>query len=539
MALTKTELVQLDKDLDAGIPYHLLNGMCWEEAVLTLFRYHATIAAGQQSEKVQFKALQDRFRDAAHIALSWISQCCNKAHVLPPQMQDQKVWNSIEELFDASLKYSAVLDTMNILWSDWQEVTRQGTSDFVLSYRSEKAMCREIGDFIVGVAEEFPSFDYEKYNRLFRKLSPHLEDDRLVYTLSNKTFSFAKREIVRPLQPPRDLDPAWSFGSYTVAQFDSFWESLLTFAFIHSTCYGRVAKEKGFPVNSAVPVLSKDEWLQHLSHWSRLEEKTVESIIADLTLDIQLLGTVGDKKSDASYQPFALLGGYLALNTRFVATSNAQRNMWDLLSILRPPVWGSLNENKESYWKNELTERLKRKGLQTYRITVGKGDIDLLVLDPNAHFALAIQMKFQVAVDRIKPHITNYVRKAQMQAKEGTDWIKMNLRDAAQQLGMSETELQQYQIEPLALMKNHLMTGYVPDDVPITNESLLFWIIDEPHRQNLRTLWRCAKAESHLPIVGVHFVEERKTLEFAGKRFIRSSLPQKEPWSPEKDIRIV
>ena len=71
-------------------------------------------------------------------------------------------------------------------------------------------------------------------------------------------------------------------------------------------------------------------------------------------------------------------------------------------------------------------------------------------------------------------------------------------------------------------------------------ERLMKWVVDEPHRATLETLWEVANNRSYFPIPGVHYSDKDAEAEFAGVHFTGEALgmTHRRHWTPEADIKL-
>jgi hypothetical protein len=231
------------------------------------------------------------------------------------------------------------------------------------------------------VADQAPEFE-----KLLSELNPRdVGGGKVKYELLPDLFDRMKA-IQRPLLNHLwELDSDWNVGGYTLAEFREVWLSLVTFSLANQlACFRSGAIGGGLP--SLVPVKSLQRWRKELVRWSGVSPDAVGQIIADLTFAAELR-VPGKKQPDVTFQPFIGIGGdLLALSGSLVLDSNAERNLWDLLSIIRPRLHSDLRNKKERQWLQELMPSLATMGLQCLsgpRVKLGtqESDLDLLVVD--------------------------------------------------------------------------------------------------------------------------------------------------------------
>jgi hypothetical protein len=74
----------------------------------------------------------------------------------------------------------------------------------------------------------------------------------------------------------------------------------------------------------------------------------------------------------------------------------------------------------------------------------------------------------------------------------------------------------------------------------VINERLFNWLLGEPHRRSLATLWRVADELRYLPKIGTHFEEVRDSMEFGTFRFWGDPIgfALRAAWDPSTDIDL-
>jgi hypothetical protein len=240
---------------------------------------------------------------------------------------------------------------------------------------------------------------------LLSEVQPRHDWRRIKYAIPPATYERQAEIQRRVLSPLWELDSSWDFGGYTVAQFREFWIALGTVCWIHHWVVHSCSIEE-LALNSTVVVRHRERWEKELSKWSGLSQELLSHIIDDLIYDPSLHGP--GKQGDVTYQPFIPLGsGLLALSNSLVMPSNAERNLWTLLSIKRRDLHSRLQTQKEELQLSELSSKLKSVGLRTFgrlhfTYEGQSSDLDLLVPDDREHFGLGCQLKWRTNPDSIK-----------------------------------------------------------------------------------------------------------------------------------------
>ncbi len=547
-ALPKDELIKLDSRIDSCIDLSPFSKLGRTHAILHLMREYAYIHHSNSAggSKTHGRLHEDRMRDALHWAQVWSYGAC-KADATFERRTKFSTIEIMYSTFQAANSYSSAFDMMNLLWRGWQLAEKSGDDTISVNFRNDKQKQQELADHFTSVPEPDPpeeteSLVFEMLHKMqLRKTGPHA----IEYEISASLVRWISQNLITKLEPEWHLNPDWDFGGYSVLEFRNFWTSLNSYAFAHLSACNAMAKNMDknypFPFDSAVPYFSKKVWIKKLSEYSELSMEKVSAILADLQFDYALCDPQkkDQAKTDVIYQPFVALDkDKLALNAQLVVISSAERNHWALLSILKKDLFSELSSMKEDFWLSKLKPFFEKVGIECASLDLGgKGNIDLLLVDRNDKFAVAAELKFLIAPDRIKHEPIKEIEKGQVQTNRSVKWLKENPEKASEKLKVNEADLARWTIEPLVITKNSMFLAYMTDEVtPIINEALLQWIIGDPHRRNLRSAWKVAKAQSFLPLIGEHFKESRKEIKVGDIVFVGTELAPTNEWDFHKDI---
>jgi hypothetical protein len=243
------------------------------------------------------------------------------------------------------------------------------------------------------------------------------------------------------------------------------------------------------------------------------------------------------RQPDFTCQPFfPLQHDLLALSGSLLVDSNAERNLWDLLSIIRPEVHSALRNKKEEYWLRSLTGFLSERSLTcASRIPVKLGpdktDLDLLIIDRARHFALGCQLKWLTAPDRIRDveYRDTDLLVGVDQAELSRRWLATKPAALASTLSIPAQEVAETRFEVAMLSKNMIGSSVVyrrAPDIPVITERLMKWVLGEPYRATLEMLWNVADRRSYFPVSDVHYSHEDAEAEFAGVHFTAAGLSE-------------
>jgi hypothetical protein len=362
--ISQSELYAVDERIDAGIADFDIWKLPRPAVLLHLLRFYedylrlglpALVEAGDVDS---YLAGRKNAQDALQFALVWA------AERTPPSVSvDLELCSEVYErclpMFEGAIAYSHVWDMMVLLWKERARGEWDGPDRINVSYKDPLASDFDVTGRLVA-PPDLPGFrdrigtEPAAFTELVGRMKPRdVGGGKVGYDLLPDVFDAMKAVHRDLLGHIWELDGSWDLGGYTLAQFREVWLSLVTLCFAHQlACWKSGAIGGG--VRSLVQVKSSSRWAKDLSRRSGVAVTAVSRIIADLTFAPEL-HRPGKKQPDVTYQPFVPLGQeLLAVSGSLVLDSNAERNLWDLLSIIRPKVHSDLRNRKERYWADEL-----------------------------------------------------------------------------------------------------------------------------------------------------------------------------------------
>ena len=152
-------------------------------------------------------------------------------------------------------------------------------------------------------------------------------------------------------------------------------------------------------------------------------------------------------------------------------------------------------------------------------------------------------MKWLADPDAVKDiqYIDDELQKGIEQAELSLQWLHAKTERLQQVTGISTDALHTYEFKAMVLSKNSIGSGWAyKPGVPIVNERLLHWILGEPHRRNLQTVWQVGEERRYLPKSEKHFTVEDIVVEFGDIRFLGENIgiALQESWDPVVDIDL-
>ncbi|MFZ0730937.1 MAG: hypothetical protein WAM79_01310 [Candidatus Sulfotelmatobacter sp.] len=188
-------------------------------------------------------------------------------------------------------------------------------------------------------------------------------------------------------------DDALVLGNYTLGIFRKFYSALIAICSVHeNACFVRAQLKKAYPANSAVMILTREDWIRFLSKISGLSKTDVSEILADL-----MFGAT--KTLDLYVHPFVSLDAkpeLIGIVPHFPLKSRADENILRVCSYLRPKLYDAITSVKE----DEMRKDLKAQAYSGFRIRGPRSlpddlpDVDLVIEDTLSSTVVIAEMKW-------------------------------------------------------------------------------------------------------------------------------------------------
>jgi len=183
-------------------------------------------------------------------------------------------------------------------------------------------------------------------------------------------------------------------GSYSMKQIKEFVAALQTLCAIHDhLCFLAAQRRREFPVNSAVLVKKRDEWVRELSSISGMDRQAAGEILGDLTFGDRVpidlhseLFVPLDKKAD-----------FLAVVPHFGLSARVDENLLRTLSRTDKKAYDRLSEIKEEEMLDELRFALPKaiSAFGPYELPKdAKTNLDLVIVDEPGSTVLLVELKW-------------------------------------------------------------------------------------------------------------------------------------------------
>lgn len=556
--LTKEDLQKLDGLIDQSVGSEALLSLPRDVALMSLLRFfedYCRLFALGRANFADGASLLKLGQDGMHFAVNWIHTYCDDPSRNDKLELDFEAYGAAAHLHEAAIRYSTIWDLMAQLYRGAAIGDRVKNDQIVLSYENPDAELFDTCSHFLA-SPDAPDFQ-ENLEGVLARLNPaellqsidihRHHSGRIKYSVPDKVFADIAEAQRSVLVSRWELGEDWNLGGYTLSEFREFWIALLAICWIHNAvCF--FSGLKGGALESVVKAMSWHGWQSEISRRSGLKKESVAAILNDLIYDPHLYGS-GNKQPDVTYQPFfRLRGEFLALSNQLVMLSNAERNLWDLISITRPEIHSRLRNEKEALWLKELCPKLEAYGLRPFgpiklEYENKPSDLDLLVIDDANRFGLGLQLKWLNHPDRIRDvkYVDAELVKGLDQAEFARKWLNSKPTRLNQLIGLSANEVNKFEFQTAVFSRNTLgSTTTIREGFPILTERLLDWILGEPHHLNIKTLWRVCDDRLYMPKRGDHFVDHDVPAEFGGIKLIgkKMGLRKLRSWDPSTDIDL-
>jgi hypothetical protein len=551
--LTTPELIDLDSQIDEHVKSFRLLSRPRDEAVLHLLSYFDLWIEdiGKKPDINRRNGYQVSYEALNH-SIRWVFKYCvvssnNKNIVL-----EQEGLNEVSEIFGEAMNYQELWVQMSLLHKGRNVVSKRGDNVFWVASTSTEKKEIDIARMLLTHADDPRTIEdtyvtnknTETYVQNKLKIGSK-SSATMRYSFPSEVFSLVKDLVTKRHLRKWTMDKTWNLGGYTYEQLKEFWDTLNSLSIIHAFA-ARTLRKTSKRLNSLVKIQLLEDWVNEISKWSKLSRSVVSQIIIDTIYDTSL-HQEGAKKLHVMYQPFFRLeDNRLALSGTIVQITEIERNVWDLISRIRPQIHDQLKNLKEGYWIRQIIEKTKELNIKCvpdikFKFEDKNGQIDLIMIDHKLNFGLICELKWLTPAASVEGVAYNdkQLEKGITQAELAARWVDSKISELSVKVGISIKELDKIEWKPLVIGKNSLPSGHVKnEDVPIINELLLMWILDKPHYKDLRSLWCVANTRGYLPIEGKHFQNTSMQVEWGSLRFVLHDVGFNvlKPWRPETDI---
>lgn len=244
---------------------------------------------------------------------------------------------------------------------------------------------------IAGPQLEMTEAILRRYNRILDEASPRGErgfqyEDSFV--LARRTYRKYITRMEQIMRRSEHLD----LGIYTLGEFKCFYAALMAVCAMHDfLCFLWGQRTTRYPIESAVLVKKRNEWIALLSLLSGLGAATTEQLLNDLTFNSKRL-------PDLHVFPFVPLDTgkeLMALAPQFILGSSPEDNILRVCSYLRESTFNLLSKDKETTMREDVLGALKNfRCRHSILLPDHSTEIDLLVEDLSSSTAVIAELKW-------------------------------------------------------------------------------------------------------------------------------------------------
>jgi hypothetical protein len=295
-------------------------------------------------------------------------------------------------------------------------------------------------------------------------------------------------------------------STFTLKEFRGLYSGLLALCGVHDlACAWRGQMKGQYPINSAVMVFQRKDWIKLLRRITSLPQSIVEDAVTDLTFG-------ATKTLDLFVHPFVPLSNdseVLGLIPQFPLKSRPDENIIRVCSYLRPSLHDALTDSKEQEMRNELQtaarSTLKLRGPRP--LPGGDGDIDLIVEDSVNSALLIAELKWLRRTIRPTEHTGR--QEEFLRAIEQIRKVKVFLQANPRYLldvGDVSKSLNDYKGVYFGIIARDYFVWVDPREFPVIDYDQFLRVIGEP--KSLQSTMEELLTFNWLPVEGRDFVVE-------------------------------
>jgi hypothetical protein len=183
-----------------------------------------------------------------------------------------------------------------------------------------------------------------------------------------------------------------NLGTYTLKEFKRFYSALLSVCSVHEVLCYWWGLEHGYPIDSAVLVRQRRNWVELVSRLTSLTAETTDAILTDLTLTRK-------RSVDIFVHPFIRFGQdslYVMTAPQFPLKSRADENILRTCSYLNPTAYNAISQLKEEEMRRDLTSELSPGFAPRGPVVIPEAgtDLDFVLEDIGSSAVLLAELKW-------------------------------------------------------------------------------------------------------------------------------------------------
>ena len=307
--------------------------------------------------------------------------------------------------------------------------------------------------------------------------------------------------------------PEIDVGSYNLKDFRLFYVGLLAICGAQDYLCFRWAEEHAYPLESAVLVRTRTEWIKTISALVCLAPELVAAMIHDL-----VLGRF--RTQDLQLSPFVPVHqdeSILAIAPPFVLASNWEENILRACSYVRPRVFSETTRTKEEEMRDQLKSRVlaPRMAIGPIKLLGHLPDIDLLIEEPSTGSIVIAELKWlrkpYTGPERIQQN--SELRKGVRQIGAIREFLQIQPDFFLRRRILSKTLSEYQHVEFCVVARDHLIFND-PADCPIIDYESFLYMLNSTVA--LHEGMSSLRALDWLPIEDVHYRREFRPFHAGG-----------------------
>ncbi len=474
---------------------------------------------GQDTED----AIHDQTRSGAKHIIRWIHTQAAQQQVKPVKASAITA-DQIKQFWDIqsfAVKYSELRDWENVAYEKFYAVEAITQSHVRAYYQDEDRKRGQAAEWLLKGLQKIATPCQFDPTPLLRDVFANTEaPDKFNVPIDHV------QDLINTPNPHFEalwrMDPATSFGDFTLAEFRTFWSALYCLSDIQTNVARIIASRSDFPFTKVLLRMDQPGWLDNLHELTSLDQAKL-SLLLDL-----MLYNEAQAEADSGWQPlFKFHDGTIAMSNFLVRNSNAETNLFALWNSMHGAKYGPIAGKKESWWVKQKRPELEKQGYITrgpvvFSSKAGQpdGDIDLFVFHPKSKTALCCQLKWFLVPDRFRESNVDKVLGGVKQVKDAVTWLATDTDRAQSSLSIKKALYKDVLLLPLIISRDWMLNGIKwDDDVPVISEPLFDFLLDSaPADDPLLAVWECARQRTYLPTVQVDFTAKQRTIQLACTR---------------------
>jgi len=333
-------------------------------------------------------------------------------------------------------------------------------------------------------------------------------------SMIQKVMAFSNESIFSPVFK---LPENWKFDLFTLDEFRTFFLSINTLAMIHSV--GRFsACGKGcenFGRSSCIIIFKKEELIQRLIRYTKLDDKIIKTLIELLTF-----GSYNLNLPDPALQPIIpLTDNLLAISPLLWTTISPERNLCALLNRIPyfKTIYSGLTLQKETLMRNNIKNHFSKSSFKFWNGKIPGNnnlpDIDLVIISHEEKACLVTELKWFIPPAEVREIIER-----SEEIHKGVEQIIKLQKHSEEHSTFLPKELHidnSYEIFWCVISANSIgMSSVQSKKVPVISEEHFISMLKVT--KSIKTVGKILKNREYLPVVNQQYEIDKSVASLEG-----------------------